>query len=58
MINQESKIRPGKINVNSNELSFYSYSIEVNKCSGNCSSINDPNAKLCVGMKLVNANVY
>ena len=48
MNNQEYKIRPQIINVNSNEASFYPYSIKVNKCSGNCNNINDPYAKLCV----------
>ena len=48
MNNQEYKIRPQIINVNSNEASFYPYSIKVNKCSGNCNNINDPYAKSCV----------
>ena len=46
--NQECKIRPKIINYNSNEPSFYPYSIEINKCSGSCNNINDPYAKLCV----------
>ena len=46
--NQECKIRPKIINCNSNEPSFYPYSIEINKCSSSCNSINDPYAKLCV----------
>ena len=40
--NQECKIRPEIININSNEPLFYPYSIKVNKCSGSCNSINDP----------------
>ena len=48
MNNQECKIRPKIINYNSNEPSFYPYSIEINKCSGSCNNINDPYAKLCV----------
>ena len=48
MNNQECKIRPETINVNTNEPVFYPFSIKVNKCSGNCNSINDPYAKLCV----------
>ena len=43
--NQECKARPKIIDVNSNEPVFYPYSIRVNKCSGSCSSINDPFAK-------------
>ena len=48
MSNQECKIRPQIINVNSNEPSFYPYSIKVNKCNGNRNNISDPYAKLCV----------
>ena len=48
MNNQECKARPKIINVNNNEPVFYPYSIKVNKCSGSCSSVNDPYAKLCV----------
>ena len=43
--NQECKARPKIIDVNSNEPVFYPYSIRVNKCSGSCSSINDPYPK-------------
>ena len=45
---QEYKIRPKVININSNDPSFYPYSILVNKCSGSCNNINDPYAKLCI----------
>ena len=48
MNNQECKIRPEIININSNEPLFYPYSIKVNKCSGSCNNINDPYSKLCV----------
>ena len=48
MNNQECRIRPKIISINSNEPTFYSHSIEVNKCSGSCNNINDPYAKLCV----------
>ena len=34
--NQECRIRPEIININSNEPIFYPYSITVNKCSGSC----------------------
>ena len=40
--------RPKVININSNDPSFYPYSILVNKCSGSCNNINDPYAKLCI----------
>ena len=44
MNNQECKIRPQKINVNSNDPLFYIYDIKVNKCSGSCNDVNDPYA--------------
>ena len=39
---------------------FYPYSINVNKCSGSCGSINNPYAKLCVPdiVKKINVNVF
>ena len=51
MKNQECKIYPKIININSNVLLFYPYSILVNKCNGNkciCNNINDPYTTLCV----------
>ena len=48
MKNQECKVRPEIINVNSNEPVFYPFSIKTSKCSGNCNNINDPYAKICV----------
>ena len=55
--NQECRIRPEIINVNSNEPTFYPYSIEINKCSGSCNEINDPYAKLWVPDVVKNTNV-
>ena len=57
MNNQEWRIRPEIINVNNNENSFYSYSIELNKSSGSYNNINDPYAKLCVSDVVQNVNV-
>ena len=57
MNNQQCKIRPQKIDVNSNEPSFYPYSVKINKCSGSCNNINDPYAKLCVPDVVKNINV-
>ena len=57
MNNQEYKIRPEVININSNEPTFYPYSIEMNKCSASCNNINDPYAKLCVYDVFKNINV-
>ena len=44
MNNQECKIRPRVENINSNELLFYPYSVEISKCSGSCNIIDDPYA--------------
>ena len=57
MSNQECKARPKIINVNNNESVFYPYSIKVNKCSGSCSNINYPYAKLCISDNVKNINV-
>ena len=46
MNNQECKARPEIININSNNPIFYPFSIKRNKCSGNCSNIDDPYAKI------------
>ena len=48
MNNQECKVRPKIVNVNSDESVFFSFSIKTSKCSGNFNNINDPYAKLCV----------
>ena len=46
--NQECKTRPQVININSHNPMFYSFSIKINKCSGNCNNINNPYANVCV----------
>ena len=51
--NQECKVRPTIIN---NDL-FYPFSIEANKCSVNCNSINDPYFKECVPDVIKNMNL-
>ena len=55
--NQECKVRPEIINVNSNNPIFYLFSIRVNKCSGNCNNINNPYAKICVPDVIKDLNV-
>ena len=45
MKNQECKVKPEIINVNSNEPVFYPFSIKTNKCVGSSNNINDPYAK-------------
>ena len=46
--NQESKIRPEIININSINPIFYPFSIKINKCSGNCNNISDPYSRICI----------
>ena len=48
MNNQECKVRPEIVNVNSDEHVFFPFSIRTSKCSGSSNNINDPHAKLCV----------
>ena len=58
MNNQEFfKVRPKTADINSNNPMFYPFSIKVNKCSGNCNSINDPYAKTCVPDTVKDLNV-
>ena len=57
MKNQECKVRPEIINVNSNEPVFYPFSIKTSKCSGSCNNINDPYARICVPDIVKNLNV-
>ena len=57
MNNQECKVRPQIVNVNSDEPVFYPFSIKTSKCSGSCNNINDPYAKMCVPDVAKNLNV-
>ena len=57
MNNQECKVRPEIISINSNEPSFYPYSVKISKCSGSCNNINDPYAKLFIPDVAKNMNV-
>ena len=45
MTNQECKVRPEIVNVNSDEPVFYPFSIETSKYSGSCNNVNDSYAK-------------
>ena len=45
------------MNINSDEPSFYPYSVEINKYSGSSKNINNPYAKLCVPDAVKNINV-
>ena len=42
MKNQECNTRPEVININSNNLLFYPFSLKINKCNGNSNNINNP----------------
>ena len=55
--NQERKIRPVIMYINSDEPSFYPFSVQKNKCSGSCNNINDSYANFCVLDVVRNINV-
>ena len=57
MSNPECKIRSEMINFNSNEPSFYPYSVKINKFSGSCNNINDPYAIICIPDVVKNMNI-
>ena len=57
MNNQECKVRPKIIDINSNNPIFYPLSIKINKCSGNCNNISNPYARICVPDIVKNLNV-
>ena len=55
--NQECKVRPKIVDINSNNPKFYPFSIKINKCSGSCNNINNPYAKICVPNDVKDLNV-
>ena len=55
--NQECKVRPKIVDIDSDNPLFYPFSIKVNKCSGNCNNINNPYAKICVPHTVKDLNV-
>ena len=57
MKNQECKVRPEIVDINSNNPIFYPFSIKISKCSGNCNIINDLYARICVPDVVKNLNV-
>ena len=57
MNNQECKVKPKNVNVNSDEPVFFPFSIKISKCSGSCNNINDPYAKLFVPDVVKNSKV-
>ena len=57
MKNQECKVRPQIVTVNTNEPVVFPFSIKTSKCSGSCNNINDPYAKMCIPDVIKNLNV-
>ena len=57
VVNEKCMARPKIINANADEHVFYPVSIKVNKCSGDCNTINDPMANLCVPDVVKDLNV-
>ena len=57
MKNQECKVRPEIVNVNSKDPVFFPFSIKTSRCSGSCNNINDPYAKMCVPDVIKNLNI-
>ena len=57
MKNQECRVRPDIVNINSHNPIFHPFSIKVNKCNGNCNDTNDPYARICVPDTVNNLNV-
>ena len=57
MNNQACKARPQFVNVISNNPIFYPLSMETSKCCGNCTNINNPQAKICVPHVIKDLNV-
>ena len=57
MDNQECKVRPDSININSNEPSFYNFITKIKNCSGSFSNINGPYARPCVPDVVKNFNI-
>ena len=60
MKNQECKVRPEIININSDNPIFYPFSLKTNQCSGYCNDINDPYARFCAPdvVKILNVKVF
>ena len=55
--NQECKVRPKIVDINSNNPIFYPFSIKINTCGGSCNNINNPYAKICVPNDVKDLNV-
>ena len=57
MNNQECKVRPQIVAVNSEEPVLFPFSIKISKCSGSFNNIYNLYAKLCVSDIVKDSNV-
>ena len=57
VVHEKCMARPKITQTNANEPVFYPFSIKVNKCGGDCNTINDPMAKLCVPDTVKDMNI-
>ena len=48
MNNQQCKVRPTLIDFNLDELYYYSFIISLDRCDGNCNTIEDTSGRMCV----------
>ena len=55
--NQECKLRPEIINIDSSNPISYPFSVKINRCNGNCNNINDRYARICVSDVVKNLDV-
>ena len=58
--NQKCKVRSKIVDSSSNNPIFYPFSVKINSFNGNCNSINDPYARICVPdiVKKLNVKVF
>ena len=59
LINRKCISRPKILNVNEGigEALFHPYNVLVNKCSGNCDTLDSPMSKICVPKIIRNVNM-
>ena len=50
-------VRPTVTDLNPIELNYYSFMINLNKCSGSCNAVDDLSTKICVSRKTEDINV-
>ena len=55
--NQQCKVRPEIVDVNSNGPLFYAFSIKTSKYSGSWNNIHDTYTKLCIPDTVKNLNI-